>query len=169
MRQIVCEKRMLLCILYNYAKLRSIRNYIPREGVLFVQLRYAGCPALCIEYLHDLCLVWTFEIHGRQAADVCDSCKLVDRLFRVLFPGSREQAWISGLHARAAQDYAGSYHDVRFCWVLSLYHEREVDAELFMGFHVYDRRSFLFVSGSVVVSTGFIASLRQKNFSHFHM
>jgi hypothetical protein len=102
-----------------------------------------------LEHLYDLRLVRSFEVQGRFSLE-SDISKLVDSIFRILPPGSRQSDRCQNLLARSAKSDPGSYHPYSFWRVQRLLLWGTPALESLFSFWLSLRRSIFHVSQILV-------------------
>src|SRR6476620_5991913 len=99
----------------------------------------AGPDAVCVQCLHDIRMVWPFEIQAELAAARGDG-ELGDRALRILAGGAGQSLGQRGVYAGAAQDHAGSDNARGVCRLLGLVPQGAAGVESRAGFFVYRDR-----------------------------
>lgn len=103
----------------------------------------------CFKCFYDIRMVRTSKTYGFKTPYFCDTGKLGDRIFRVLFPGPCKQARASDLYPSAAQDNAGSYNNVCICSFYLFRNEGETYPKLCLGLAVHGGRRLLHIQAQL--------------------
>lgn len=106
-------------------------------------LPYFASPR--IKCFYDLRMVRSFKAHERKTFNIRNTCKLGNSLFRILFPGTSQQARTSDIYPSSAEDNAGSNNHVCLCRFYLLRDERKTYDQLSLGITMYGGSCFLYL------------------------
>src|SRR6266850_5455676 len=119
----------------------------------------AGIDAVCLQCVHDVRMVWPFEVQAELAAARGDG-ELGHRVLRILAGGAGQSLGQRGVYGGAAQDHAGGDHTYRVCRILGFVFEGAIGVESRTGFCVDRRRCVSYFSQMVVTVPHVIAYAR---------